>query len=67
MIVHWRQNAREDWNQVIKYLEVTFGASSVRVSTAVRFRWAELEVAHLMLPQPELLFGLLLFPIQCLS
>lgn len=58
MIAHWKPNAREGWNEVINYLEVTFGASSVKVSTAVRSRWAELEVAHMMLPQPEPLFGL---------
>lgn len=58
MITHWKPNAREDWNRVIHYLEVTFGASSVNESTAARFRCSELEVAHMMLPQPEPLFGL---------
>ena len=58
MIAHWKPNARRDWNRAIHYLEVTFGASFVNESIAARFRWSELEVAHMMLPQPEPLFGL---------
>ena len=57
MVVQWEDHAREDWNSVIKYLEVNFGGLAVRSGTAVRFRWAELEVANALPTRTGPLFG----------
>jgi len=57
MVVQWDDHAREDWNRVIKYLELNFGVPAVRSGTAVRFRWAELEVANTLPTRSSPLFG----------
>jgi len=65
-VVHWKDQAREDWKRVIQYLETTYGVLAARSGTAVRFRWAELEVAHTLPPQPAPLFGVAFLPTSML-
>ena len=43
MVAHWQEWARQDWNNVIHFLEKMYGIQAVRVGTAVRFKWSDIE------------------------